>query len=145
MSRRLWAPGKVLIPALLLAAMTLGGCQRFVRWLEGEPPSSRAYRTANELFDDERYEEAAVAFRAWIADYHDKQDVMRPFVYYKLGECYRLRRNYERATAAYTTLIKESADSPDEAIKDLVGLARLRLADITPKTRSERPEGAPGK
>ncbi len=71
---------KWFLVCVLMAAVPLCGCRRISRWLEGEPESHRTYRVANELFEDKNFQEAAVAYRSWLADYHDKQDVMRPFV-----------------------------------------------------------------
>ena len=141
MSRRLTVAASWLLLGALSAA-ALAGCESFSNWLAGEPPNIREYRVANGLFDDKRYEEAAVAYRAWLADYHDKQDVLQPFVIYKLGECYRVMRDHEAAIAAYTTLIELHAGSPDEKVQDLVGLARLRLDDITPDPRPQPPDAS---
>ena len=135
---------KWFLVCVLMAAVPLCGCQRITRWLEGEPESHRAYRVANELFEDESFPEAAVAYRAWLADYHDKQDVMRPFVVWRLGESCRKMRDYEGAKAAYTTLIKLYADSTNADVKELVKLAKLQLDDITPETQPA-PAKAPGK
>jgi len=128
----------------MLAAFLLCGCQSISKWLEGEPESHRRYRSANELFEAERYDEAAVAYRAWLADYHDKADVLRPLVVYRLGESCRLRRDYEGAVAAYTTLVKLYSGSADHDVMELVKLAKLRLDDITPKTKPGSAEPEPG-
>jgi len=128
----------------LAAVVPLCGCQRISKWLEGEPESHRAYRVANELFEGENFQEAAVAYRAWLADYHDKQDVMRPFVVWRLGESCRKMRDYEGARAAYGTLIKLYAGSTNADVKDLVKLAKLQLDDITPETQPA-PAKPPGK
>ncbi len=128
----------------LMAAVPLCGCQRISKWLEGEPESHRAYRVANELFEDENFQEAAVAYRAWLADYHDKQDVMRPFVVWRLGESCRKMSDYEGAKASYTRLIKLYGERPDADVQDLVKLAKLQLDDITPETQPA-PAKLPGK
>lgn len=123
---------------LLAAAIACGGCQSITDWLMGEEPSIREWNTARDLFDQERYEEAAVALRAWLADYHDSHDVLRPTVMYKLAECYRVTRDYERAVRTYSTLIEMYSDSPEPQVRELVGLARLQLDDIVPKTKPAR-------
>jgi len=127
----------------LLLAVPLCGCQRVSKWLEGEPEDHRTYRVANELFDDENFVEAAVAYRAWLADYNDKQRLLRPMVIYKLAESCREMRDYEGAEASYTRLIKLYGDWPDADVKKLVGLAKLRLDDITPEkpTAPAKPAG----
>ncbi len=117
----------------LLLAVPLCGCQRVSKWLEGEPEGHRTYRVANELFDGQNFAEAAVAYRAWLADYRDEQDVMRPMVLYRLAESCRKMRDYEGAEASYVRLIKLYGDSPEANVKKLVGLAKLRLDDITPE------------
>jgi len=124
-----------------LGALAVGpaGCGGLTRWLEGKPESRRQYESAEELFEDEDYVQAAVAYRAWLADYHDSEDVLRPFVLYRLGDCYRLVRDYERAVAAYTTIIRMYSDSPDPAVQEVVDLARLQLDDITPKAEPGGP------
>jgi|GEM_PF-2809802 len=128
---------------LLAAAVACGGCRSIADWLMGEEPSIREWNTARDLFDEERYEEAAVALRAWLADYHDSQDVLRPTVMYKLAECYRVTRDYERAVRTYRTLIEMHAGSPEPRIRDLVGLARIQLDDIVPKTKPAREAAGP--
>ena len=124
---------------LFLLAVALGGCSGFVRWLEGEPESIRQFRSAQDLFEKEKYDQAAVAFRAWLADYRDKQDMLRPTVLYKLGECYRITRDYERAIVTYKTFIQLYSDSPHPKVKELLDTAvRPKLDDIMPRTKPER-------
>lgn len=132
------------VVCVILAVLLLCGCQSISRWLEGEPESHRRYRSANELFEAERYDEAAVAYRAWLADYNEKADVVRPLVLYRLGESCRLRRDYEGAAAAYTTLVKLYSGSADGDVKELVELAKLRLDDIMPKTKPGSAEPGAG-
>jgi TolA-binding protein len=124
-----------LLVCVVVAVAPLCGCQRIGKWLEGEPEINRRYRVAGELLDDEKYQEAAVAYRAWLADYHDKQNVMLPMVIYNLGESCRRMRDYEGAMDAYATLIKRFSESADADVKDLVKLAKLRVDDITPETQ----------
>jgi TolA-binding protein len=129
---------RVLAVLMLVSLMAVSGCS----WLEPEPESYQQYLDAKRLFDGEDYAQAAVAYRAWLADYHDQQDVARPFVLYQLGECYRLMRDYERATTAYTRLVELHAETNEQSVKDLLNLARLRLDDIRPKA-GRTPEPAP--
>lgn len=127
----------------MLAAFSLCGCQSISKWLEGEPESYRRYRSANKLLEAERYDEAAVAYRAWIADYNEKADVLRPFVIYRLGESCRLKRDYEGAVAAYMRVVKLYSGSADDDVRETVKLAKLRLDDIMPATRPGRAEPEP--
>jgi TolA-binding protein len=122
----------------LVVMLSVSGCS----WLEPEPESYEQYMAAKHLYDNEDYQQAAVAYRAWLADYHDKQDLARPFVLYQLGECNRLMRNYEKAVTAYSKVIELHAGSADKSVKDLVALARLRLDDIKPKA-GRTPEPVP--
>jgi TolA-binding protein len=136
--------------SLVLAAVAAcAGCGSIARWLEGEPKSIRQWHSARDLFEDERYAQAAVAFRAWLADYHDADDLLRPTVMYKLGECYRLTRDYERAIRTYRRTVQLYADSPHESVRKLVGLARQRLEDILPSTphrhEPDKPKKGSGK
>ncbi len=128
-----------LLAVFVLLAVAAAGCRGVRNWLEGEPNSIQEWHSAMELFEDERYEQAGVAFRAWLADYHDSKDVLRPFVIYKLAECHRETRDYERAVRAYEKIIELCSDSPDASVQDLVRLAKLRLDDIRPRTRPWRP------
>ena len=123
---------------VLVALLAVPGCS----WLRPEPESYEEYMVAKRLYDNEDYQQAAVAYRAWLADYHDTQDVARPFVLYQLGECYRQMRNYEPAVTAYTKVVTLHAGSADKSVKDLVALARLRLDDIKPKA-GRTPEPVP--
>lgn len=120
---------------LALFAVAFGGCQSIDRWLMGEPQSVSQWHSARELFERQRYPEAAAAFRAWLANYHDKEDVLRPFVLYKLGECHRLTRNYDEAVKVYTKTVALYSKSPHTQVRDLVDLAKLRLGDVTPMTK----------
>jgi len=135
--------------ALLLAAA--GGCREGAQrartlgnWLEGKPESVHQYYSAKELFERGRYGQAAVAFRAWLADYHDSQDVLRPFVLYQLAECYRCTRDYDRAARAYRKLVGMYAKSPHSDVRDLVEFARLRLDDIGPPVKPPPGGSEPG-
>ena len=120
---------------LLALVLASAGCRAVGNWLQGEPQSIRQWEAAEALFQDERYAQAAVAYRAWLADYRDSEDVLRPFVLYRLGESYRFTRDYARATDAYTLLIRTYADSPNPEVKQLVDeVAKPRLDDIKPKT-----------
>ena len=118
--------------------LACSGCQSIGRWLEGEPKSIQEWRSAERLFNDERYVEAGVAYRAWLADYHDSRDVLRPHVMYKLGETYRLTQNQEQAIATYTTVIQLYAESEHEEVRELVNtVVRPRLDEVRPKTSIE--------
>jgi len=118
---------------LIAVALSAGGCKGFVRWLEGEPESVRVYRQAERLFDRHRFTESAVAYRAWLADYRDEQDVLRPFVIYKLAESYRLVRDYDRAVRAYVRLLEMYGSSTDPSVEKIITLPRARLDDIQPQ------------
>ena len=122
----------------LAGALAAGGCGSVDRWLAGEPASIREYHSARALFRKEKYADAAVGFRAWLADYRDSGDVLRPQVLYKLGECYRLTRDYDGAVKTYTTLVQLYEASPNAKVKKLVGVTKLRLDDIMPKTKPAR-------
>ncbi len=136
---------RVLCVVLLLGMVGAAqGCRGLDRWLAGEPESKRQYNSARGIFNRQRYAEASVAFRAWLADYRDSEDVLRPLVLYKLGECYRLTRDYEHATATYMKLVEMYAKSADAAVQKLVGQAKLRLDDITPKAgKPKEPKTGP--
>ena len=146
-SRLEWVAGGL----ALLLAVAVGGCRESSQrvrglgnWLGGKPESIHQYYSAKELFERGRYGQAAVGFRAWLADYHDSQDVLRPFVLYQLAECYRHTRDYERAARAYKTVVEMYTKSPHSDVRDLVEFARLRLDDIGPaiKPRPGGPEPA---
>ena len=123
-------------------ALACTGCTAIGNWLEGEPKSIQEWRAADKLFNDEHYVEAGVAYRAWMADYHDSRDVLRPLIMYKLGETYRMTGNQEKAITTYTTLIQMYADSKDPDIRELINtVVRPRLDEVKPKTSLEpKPE-----
>jgi TolA-binding protein len=127
------APAFVCLIALATGA---GGCRAVQNWLEGEPQSLREYHEAQDLFDDARYREAAVAFRAWLANYRDSDDLVRPAALYKLAECYRMTGNAPKAAETYTKLTELYGSSPDPTVRKLVELARLRLKDIRPPAKT---------
>lgn len=107
-------------------------------FLEGEPESIRQWRTAEKLFDDEYYLQAAVAYRSWLADYRDEYsdgegDVLRPFVLYRLGRCYQKVKDYDKAVQTYTLLVQKYSDSRNSHVRDLVYQTKLQLDDIRPR------------
>ena len=121
-----------------LIILSCAGCKSIGNWLEGEPKSVEEWKAAEKLFNDERYVEAGVAYRAWLADYHDSRDVLRPHVMFKLGETYRLTQNQEKAIATYTALIEMYSESEHPAVRELINtVARPRLDEVKPKTSLE--------
>ena len=87
---------------------------------------------------------AGVAFRAWLADYHDSQDVLRPFVIYQLAECYRLTRDYAKAVQSYKKILDLYGSTTDPEVKKLVTLAQMRLGDIVPEAERRYGTAEPG-
>jgi len=132
---------------LLILFAAASGCGTVRNWLEGEPESIRQWRTAEELFESEHFARAAVAYRAWLADYRDSEDVLRPFVMYRLGECYRKTRDYERAAEVLTKLVQLHANSPNPYVKELVDkVVKPTIDDIRPRNAleqkaAEKPDG----
>ena len=133
---------------LLILVAALPGCGSVRNRLKGDPESIRQWRTAEDLFRSEDFPRAAVAYRAWLADYRDSQDVFRPFAMYRLGQCYCRTRDYERATEVLTKLVELYADSPNPYVKELVDrVVKPTLDDIRPRTAldqkaAEKPAGA---
>jgi TolA-binding protein len=121
------------------AALAAGGCAGLFR---PTPQSVREYRHGEQLFRQGHYEHATVAFRNWLGDYRDESDVLRPWVMYRLGECYRITGKTERAVAVYRTLVDLHAKSGDAAVQELVALTRLRLRDVSGPGAAD-PDGAP--
>jgi len=107
--------------------------------LAGKPESIRQFETAQSLFNRERYAEAGVAFREWLADYRDEQDVLRPFVLYRLADCYRLTRDHERAIRTYAKILELYGSSKDSDIQKIIFWTRYRLADLRPPLRPKTP------
>ena len=143
MSKQLGGP--VFVALLALVAWSPAGCQGIGDWLQGKSQSVRQYDTARLLFEKEKYGEAAVAFRTWLADYHDKPDVLTPFVLYQYGECCRRTRDYDRAARAYKKLVDAYVASPNASVQDLVTLGKLWLDDILPGGRlPAETGGSPG-
>lgn len=107
-----------------------------------QPQSIRDWRQAQKLFDNRRYTEAAITLRAWLADYRDSEDVLRPAVMFKLGECYRLTHDTERAIKVYNTIITMFAESPHKEVRRLVDeVVKPTLKDLTePKEEQKAPE-----
>jgi len=136
-----------LAPALLVCCLAAAGCRTVGDWLAGEPQSLAQYHAAEELFDDDRYLEAAVAYRAWLLDYRDAEDLLRPKVMYKLAECYRLTGDHPRAIRTYRTIREKFARSPHPEVRDLVEkVVEPRLKDLErppakkpPDPRAEKP------
>jgi len=123
---------------ILCGALSLAGCGSIGEWFRAEPESIRQWRRAEELFEDERYSEAAVAYRSWLADYHDTHDVLQPDVMYKLAECHRLRRDTDSAIRVYKRLIELHGDSPEPKVKELIETVVKPMLDrITPKTKTK--------
>jgi len=123
-------------------AMACAGCGAIDDWLLGEPESRRQYLSVRELYEDGRYQEAAVGYRAWLADYHDSQDLLRPFVMYQLGECHRLMRDYGSAAQVYSKLVELYRGTEDPDVLKLVRQAQVRLEDITPRPADPPPKSA---
>ena len=67
---------------------------------------------------------------------------------YRLGECYRKTRDYERATEVLTKLVQLYANSPNPYVKELVDkVVKPTIDDIRPRTAleqkpAEKPPGA---
>ncbi len=132
--RRTWA---LSVLALLVVCCGCKGTEDFFRPV---PESRRQYQSARQLYERGLYEQAGVAFRAWLADYHDSEDVLRPFVIYQLAECYRLTRDYAKAVQSYKKILELYGSAAAPEIKKLVMLAQMRLNDIVPQ--AERKYGA---
>jgi TolA-binding protein len=116
---------------LLSAALAwaASGCS-----LQPTPQSVREYEEAERLFQRRRYEQAAVGFRGWLGDYRDASDVLRPWVMYRLGECYRMTGRADAAAAVYRRLIQLHEQSKESAVRELLDLTRLRLRDVAAST-----------
>ncbi len=113
--------------------VAFSGCKGSEDFFRPVPESRRQYQSARQLYERGLYEQAGVAFRAWLADYHDSQDVLRPFVIYQLAECYRLTRDYAKAVQSYKKILDLYGSTSDPEVKKLVTLAQMRLGDIVPK------------
>ncbi len=126
---------RVLCVGAAFALLGTLGCRAVERQLEPTPPSLRELREANRLMKGEHYDQAAVAYRSWLANYGTHpDDAAVPLALFQLGRCYWHMRDYPRAVTAFETLKTRYGDSPDPAIQKAVRAAELGLEDIEKQT-----------
>ncbi|MFW6158126.1 MAG: tetratricopeptide repeat protein [Planctomycetota bacterium] len=121
---------RILWVGAALALLGLAGCQTLERWFEPKPESLRELDNANELLEDERYEQAGAAYRCWLANYGHREDPATSLALFRLGRCYWLMRDYPRAARVFRKIKTWYGDSPDPAVQEAVRAAEVGLADI---------------